>query len=151
MATINYSSGTSKTCVIEVCEDLNAERAGFFRAFWWEMGSSSHSPVVGYCSAGGSHRTISACVREVRRLGHTDPIYRNGRLIDGAPVTWRCVNPRAFSAPTPLLVDFGHSDGRPRWCVVGTDYGFLHTTGGDVRTWGSASGARRAAANYRGL
>lgn len=28
-----------------------------------------------------------------------------------------------------------------RYCIIGTVYGHIHTTGGDVRTWGSLSGA----------
>ncbi len=64
-------------------------------------------------------------------------------------IAWRDVNPRAYPAPRALLVDFGHSDGLPRWCIVGTDYGYLHTTGGDIRTWRSNSGANRAARQYR--
>lgn len=63
-------------------------------------------------------------------------------------VNWRDVNPRAFDAPRVILVDFGHADGRPRFCIVGTDYGYLHTIGGDVRTWGSYSGARRICKAY---
>jgi hypothetical protein len=35
------------------------------------------------------------------------------------------------------------------YCVIGTDYGFLHNAFGDVRTWKSASGARRAAKRYK--
>ena len=27
------------------------------------------------------------------------------------------------------------------FCLIGTDYGYMHTSGGDVRTWGSYSGA----------
>ena len=38
-----------------------------------------------------------------------------------------------------------------RYCVIGTQYGYLHTSGGDVRTWGSYSGARRAARAYQPL
>lgn len=38
-----------------------------------------------------------------------------------------------------------------RFCVIGTDYGHIHTTGGDVRTWRSYSGARRAANKYVGF
>jgi hypothetical protein len=62
--------------------------------------------------------------------------------------TWQQVNPRAYSAPRALCVDFGRG---PVWCVVGTDYGFLHTTSGDVRTWRTASGARRVARAYQPL
>lgn len=35
-----------------------------------------------------------------------------------------------------------------RYCVIGTEYGYIHTTAGDLRTWKSYSGARRAARNY---
>jgi len=37
------------------------------------------------------------------------------------------------------------------YCVIGTDYGHIHTSAGDVRTWASKSGAYRAAKNYRSL
>lgn len=36
-----------------------------------------------------------------------------------------------------------------RYAVAGTDYGYLHTTGGSMRLWKSKSGAYKAAANYR--
>lgn len=71
------------------------------------------------------------------------------RAAPPAATPWQNVNPRAYPHARPLLVDFGHADGRPCWCVVGTDYGFLHTTSGDVRTWGSRSGAARVARQYR--
>jgi hypothetical protein len=64
------------------------------------------------------------------------------------PAPWRDVNPRAYSAPTVLYVDFGAADGAPRFAIVGTDYGYLHTTGGDIRTWRSYSGARRICRAY---
>jgi len=35
-----------------------------------------------------------------------------------------------------------------QYCVIGTMYGFIHTSGGGVRTWKTASGARRAAKKY---
>lgn len=35
-----------------------------------------------------------------------------------------------------------------KYIVVGTQYGYLHTTGGDIRYWRSYSGARRVARNY---
>ncbi len=34
------------------------------------------------------------------------------------------------------------------YCVIGTSYGYLHTSAGDIRTWKSASGARKAAKAY---
>jgi hypothetical protein len=38
-----------------------------------------------------------------------------------------------------------------RYCVIGTDYGHIHTTAGDVRTWGSYGGAHKAAKRYVGI
>lgn len=35
-----------------------------------------------------------------------------------------------------------------KYCVIGTEYGYLHTTSGDVRVWASYSGAHKAARNY---
>jgi hypothetical protein len=35
------------------------------------------------------------------------------------------------------------------YCVLGTNYGYLRTTSGDVRIWKSASGAYRVARKYR--
>ncbi len=34
------------------------------------------------------------------------------------------------------------------YCVIGTAYGYLHNSSGDIRTWKTASGARRAAKAY---
>lgn len=34
------------------------------------------------------------------------------------------------------------------YCVIGTAYGYWHTTGGDVRIWQTASGAYRAVKRY---
>lgn len=55
-------------------------------------------------------------------------------------------DPRSYPAPT--VVRFPMSDGTVRFAIVGTQYGYLHTRGGDVRTWLSYSGARRAARAY---
>lgn len=75
-----------KPSVIEVWDDMHEERAGFFRAFWVQPGTTIGCPVVGYCSSGGSYRTIRAVVREVRKMGYRDPIFRNGRCIDRSPL-----------------------------------------------------------------
>lgn len=56
------------------------------------------------------------------------------------------IRSREPSAPT--VARFAMGDGAYRYCVIGTAYGHLHTTSGDVRTWGSYSGARRAAKRY---
>jgi hypothetical protein len=39
--------------------------------------------------------------------------------------------------------------GPNQYAIIGTMYGYLHTTGGDVRTWRSYSGAWRGAMRYR--
>ena len=88
MATIHNSAGETKECHIEEChievwEDLsNQSRSQHYRAFWVAPGSNSGCPVVGHCSPGGSWPTIRQVVAECRKLGYTDPVYRNGRLID---------------------------------------------------------------------
>jgi hypothetical protein len=57
---------------------------------------------------------------------------------------------RACIVPTVARLPMGN--GKPdRFAVVGTNYGYIHTTAGDIRTWASYSGARRAARNYVGL
>lgn len=144
---VQYSNGrVIESAVIQVWDDMSAERDGFYRAFWCESPeATSGSPVIGYCSAGGSHRTIRAVIAEVRRLGYSDPVYRNGRLISGMPDFSqdnpnRC-NPRDY--PIPTVAKCGN-----RYCVIGTQYGYLHTSGGYIRTWGSVSGARKAIARY---
>lgn len=40
---------------------------------------------------------------------------------------------------------------KPRilYCVIGSDYGFLHNSSGDIRNWKSQSGARKAAKQYK--
>lgn len=38
-----------------------------------------------------------------------------------------------------------------RYCIIGTQYGHIHTTGGDVRTWKSKSGAYRFLRSYSPL
>lgn len=58
---------------------------------------------------------------------------------------------RAVNKPTVARLNVGGQKPEYRFIVIGTNYGHLHTTGGDVRTWASYSGARRAARNYVGL
>lgn len=59
------------------------------------------------------------------------------------------IDARARSVSEPTVAKFHMGQGQYRFVVIGTQYGYLHTTGGDVRTWGSYSGARRAARNYQ--
>lgn len=58
---------------------------------------------------------------------------------------------RARSPKAPEVAKFHMGNGTYKYCVIGTNYGYIHTVGGDVRVWGSYSGAYRAAKNYVGL
>jgi hypothetical protein len=49
----------------------------------------------------------------------------------------------------PTVARFAMGDGTYRYIVIGTAYGYIHMSGGDCRTWGSYSGARRFARNYQ--
>lgn len=58
---------------------------------------------------------------------------------------------RTREATSPTVAKFNTGNGY-RYIVIGTDYGHVHTSSGDVRTWGSYSGARRYIRyNYGGL
>jgi hypothetical protein len=48
----------------------------------------------------------------------------------------------------PCVARFHVTPTDVRYCIIGTQYGYLHTTGGDVRTWGSYSGALQALKRY---
>jgi hypothetical protein len=80
---ISYSDGSVvENAVPVVWEDLHEERSGFFRAFWAASpDATTGSPVIGYCSSGGSHRTIKAVAREVLRLYPGETVYRNGKPV----------------------------------------------------------------------
>jgi hypothetical protein len=82
MRDIHYSDGRTVSSVVVVWDDLHNERAGYYRAFWTDgPDGTAGSPVVGYCSPGGSHKTIRAVVAEVRRLYPGETVYRNGRAV----------------------------------------------------------------------
>lgn len=51
----------------------------------------------------------------------------------------------------PTVARFVMSDGDIRYIIIGTAYGHLHTTGGDIRTWRTYSGAYKAARDYMPL
>lgn len=63
------------------------------------------------------------------------------------------------SLPTPCVARVlmsplpSHVQGPPKpyYVIVGTQYGYMRTTGGDLRTWRTVSGARRALARYTPL
>lgn len=78
---ITYSDGSIvPNPVIQIWDDLHEERSGFFRAFWCASPeASSGSPVIGYCSPGGSHRKIKDVAWEAWSMYPDAKIYRNGR------------------------------------------------------------------------
>lgn len=65
--------------------------------------------------------------------------------------------PREYEKPTIVRFLSHHKqfdwEPEPRvlFAIVGTDYGYVHTAGGDVRTWRSYSGARRFLRGYSPL
>ena len=61
------------------------------------------------------------------------------------------IDKRTREATSPQVARFYIRCGVLRFIVIGTEYGYIHTSGGDVRTWASYSGARRAARNYVGF
>ncbi len=82
---IHYSDGrTVKQAVPVVWEDYSHERRGiWYRAFWADgPDGTTGSPVIGYCSPGGSHRTIKAVAAEVQRYYPGETVYRNGRKVN---------------------------------------------------------------------
>lgn len=83
MKDISYSNGSIvKNAVIVIWDDLHAEGSGFFRAFWTDSPDGSiGSPVIGYCSPGGSHKTCRDAAREALRFYPGETIYRNGKPI----------------------------------------------------------------------
>lgn len=48
----------------------------------------------------------------------------------------------------PQVARFHMGDGTYRYICIGTDYGHIHATSGDIRTWKSYSGARRFLTSY---
>jgi uncharacterized protein YcsI (UPF0317 family) len=83
MKDLHLSNGTHyPSTVVQIWEDLHSERAGYFRAFQCEsVDSTCGCPVIGYCSPGGSHKTIRAVVAEVRQHYPNERCYRNGREV----------------------------------------------------------------------
>ena len=58
------------------------------------------------------------------------------------------IDARSRQVTAPTVASFDMGKGSIRFIVIGTEYGHLHTSGGDVRTWASYSGARKAATAY---
>lgn len=80
---VSYSDGsTVVNAVIQIWDDWHTEGRNMFRAFWCASpDATTGSPVVGYCSPGGCHKTISAAAAEARRLYPGERIFRNGKEI----------------------------------------------------------------------
>lgn len=55
---------------------------------------------------------------------------------------------RCREVSTPTVARFRMRDAEYQFVIIGTQYGYWHTSGGDVRTWKTASGARRALRRY---
>jgi len=70
--------------------------------------------------------------------------------------TWFDIHPREYKKPTIIRFRAPASQfsrgpkSQILFAIVGTDYGYLRTTGGDLRTWKSYSGAYRILKQYTG-
>lgn len=58
---------------------------------------------------------------------------------------------RARTAPAPEVAKFRVCGEHYEYCVIGTQYGYIHTSSGTVRTWKTASGARHMIERYQPL
>ena len=80
MQTIHYSDNRAVPSVVVIWEDYHSARGQHFRAYWSSAPDGrTGSPVIGYASAGGSHRTIKAAAAEVWRLHPGEKVYRAPR------------------------------------------------------------------------
>lgn len=61
------------------------------------------------------------------------------------PADWRSLDPRPVGPFVVRLAPEG------RYFIAGTEYGVWRTSSGDLRTWGSASGARKALKRYAAI
>ena len=64
------------------------------------------------------------------------------------PINWTKMQPRSYSKPTVVCVDFDYPVGI-KYCLAGCAYGYLYTTSGDIKTWNSYSGAWRVKKLYK--
>ena len=55
---------------------------------------------------------------------------------------------RARTTLKPTVAKFNILNNEYEYCVIGTDYGYIHTSGGNVRTWKSYSGAYKYMKQY---
>ena len=61
------------------------------------------------------------------------------------------IDHRAREAKTPQVAKFRICGDYYEYCVIGTQYGYIHTSSGTVRTWKTASGARHMIERYQPL
>jgi hypothetical protein len=67
---ITLSNGDQYATRLEVWDDLHSELPGRYRLFWARPDGTDGTPAVGYCSPGGSYRTIKMAIADgVRRFG----------------------------------------------------------------------------------
>jgi hypothetical protein len=89
-ATITYSDGSSIVDpVVNIWDDLHSERPGALRAFWSakpDPDAESGSPVIGYCSPGGSHLLVRKVAAEVWRYYPDARIFRLGRELNKSKI-----------------------------------------------------------------
>lgn len=114
---------------------------------------------------GNLHKMSCIPIRHVRRFVQDHETQRIGQTIMDIMSSRGVIDIRA-GEPRPVKLELcdkhdyltfaGECDcaskaRKTRYAVIGTAYGWLHTTGGDIRMWRSASGARRAAKLYCGI
>lgn len=58
---------------------------------------------------------------------------------------------RCREVTKPQIAKFRVKDNEYRFVVIGTQYGHIHTSAGDVRTWGSYSSAYKFLKQYNPL
>lgn len=66
---IELSNGAEHEARLEVWDDLSVSGRAY-RLFWASPDGKTGTPAVGYCSSGGTYRTIRAAVADgLRRFG----------------------------------------------------------------------------------
>ena len=70
---IDLSNGKTYTARLEVWDDMNFHGKGpAYRLFWASPDGRTGTPAIGYCSPGGTYRTIKAAIADgLRRFGET--------------------------------------------------------------------------------
>lgn len=56
---------------------------------------------------------------------------------------------RCRQQPSPCIAKLNIGSGDYRYIIIGTDYGYIHTSGGNVRTWKTYSGAYKFIRKYQ--